>query len=415
MRLWVYAVRRIALAIPVVVGILSVVFVIICALPQTDVACSFYHPVGGTSSCTTTIPCPSNPGASCSNPVYEQAVQALGVQQPIFVRWAIYMEDVFTFNWGYVSPESALGQGSTDSGLPMLAGQPVTTVISQFLPYTIELVLLTLFFTLLVVVPIQKRARAHPGGAADRTAFALTLPGLGFPLLIVGGLVLNAAAFAFGNPGAPSGICAGQSSVFLDFWGSWPQPPCTPLYGTTNLGPVGFPSWLHIGYISTPTGFPTVDALLHGYGWLALDTLARMVLPALVLAFVAVSVVFRSARYVSFERRDLEFLRGARAQGLPESEVTQRYAGRSSLAEVISGIGPALIMTLGMVPVVEVIFNLWGIGTLFVFAVIGGVRHWDPGVLIGILVVSALFVLVVRVVTDVVRAYLDPRFRLERA
>ena len=89
MRLWVYAVRRVALALPVVIGILTVVFVLICAIPRTEVACSFYSPVGRTSPCTTTIPCPTNPATICPNPVYEAAVQQLGLNQPIFVQWLI--------------------------------------------------------------------------------------------------------------------------------------------------------------------------------------------------------------------------------------------------------------------------------------------------------------------------------------
>jgi len=413
MHLWVYAVRRIALAIPVVLGILTVVFVIICVLPRAEIACTFYPSAGPATPCTTTTPCLGNPGSDCPNPVYERAVQQLGLQRPIFVQYAIYLADVFTFHLGYVSPDSALGTGSTNTGLPALAGQSVTTVIGEFLPYTVELVLLTFFFTLLIVIPLQKRARAHPGGTADRIAFALSLPGVAIPLFLVGSLALAAVTFAAGGPAAPSAICGGQSTVFLDFYGSWPQPPCVPLYGTASLGPVGYPIWLHMGFISTPTGFPTVDALLHGNIGLAVDTLARMVLPALVLTFVTASVVLRYARYSRIERTDLEFLRGARSRGLPESEVTRRISGRSSAAEVSSTIGPALLMTLGMVPVVELLFNLWGIGTLFVYAFLGGVRHWDPGILLGILVTSTLLVVVVRVVMDVVHAYLDPRFRQE--
>lgn len=415
MRLWVYAVRRLLLTIPVVIGIMTVLFVALSILPQGALACAYGSPRGGVSPCSQYIPCPNNPGQICSNPVYQQAIQSLGLNQPVVIQWSIFMWHLGTFQWGYVSPYSALGTGTTGTGLPAFGGQPVTSVLAAFLPYSIELVLLTLLFTMLVVVPIQRRATAHPGRVSDRTAFALSVPGFGVPLLILGPLALMAATLAAGGPDAPSGICAGKSTVFLDFFGSWPVPPCTPLYGSKNLGPVGFPNWLLGGFHSTPTGFPTVDALLHGEVWLAGDTVARMIVPALVLAFLAVSVVLRTVRYTPVQREERTYLRAARASGLPESEVTGRLAGQSSLATITSAIAPAVAMTLCMLPVVEIIFNLYGVGVLFYLAQYGshypGQVSFDPAMLFGIVAACALIVLAVSVATDILRAYLDPRIR----
>jgi len=157
-----------------------------------------------------------------------------------------------------------------------------------------------------------------------------------------------------------------------------------------------------------------VDALLNGNGWLALDTLLRMAVPALLLAFVAIAAVFRSVRFASPRPVDLVFLRAARARGLPESRVLTRHAGRYTISQILSAYWPALFMVLAFLPLVESIFNLWGVGRLYIYAILGGrPQDWDFGVVFGILLAGALIVLLVSFVLDVLQAQVDPRFRLE--
>ncbi len=316
------------------------------------------------------------------------------------------------FNGGYVSPSSVVGTGSGGLGLPGFHGQAVTSVLAIFLPYTIELVLFAFLVTSLVVFLIQRRTTAYPGHAADRTARVVTLLGYGIPLVLLGTLALFGAADALGGATSVSPICP-KDSTFLDFYGSWPQPPCDPLYGTFNLDPIGFPLWLVQGYHSTPTGFPTLDALLHGNGWLALDTLFRMAVPALLLALVAIAAVFRFVRFASPRAKGLEFLRAARARGLPESTVLKRHAGRYTISQILPAYWPALFMVLAFLPLVEVIFNLWGVGRIYVDAIIGLPKDWDFGMIFGTLIAGALIVLCASFILDVLRAYVDPRFCLE--
>lgn len=113
MRMWVYIVRRAVLVFPVFVGVLTVLFVLVSTLPEVDRTCAFYPstapnpsplPVsssaGGTTPCSATIPCPSNPAQICPNPTYQSAVNALGLDQPTFVQWAIFVGNGLTFQWG---------------------------------------------------------------------------------------------------------------------------------------------------------------------------------------------------------------------------------------------------------------------------------------------------------------------------
>jgi len=413
MRMWVYVVRRAVPVIPVVIGVLTVLFVLVSSLPVVDRTCA-YAPPGRTSSpCSMTIQCPGNPAQSCPNPAYESAVNSLGLNQPVFVQWAIFVGNGLTFHWGYVTESSSLGLGDTEAGLPELDGQSVTSVLAAFLPYSIELLVLAFVIAAPVLIYLQRQSAAYPGRTVDHAARGLTLLGYGIPIFLLGTLALFGATLTLGGPDATSRICGAPNTVYLDFWGSWPEPPCASLFGTTNIGPVGYPNWLGFGYISTPTGFPTVDALLHGNDWLALDTLFRLALPALLLALVAIAATVRYARY---DPTPFEFLRAARARGLPESRVVRRYAGRYTVSQMLAGYRPVLFVVLGSLPVVEVLFNLWGVGRLFVLAAAPGTYppyfQWDVGLTFGTLLAGTLLVLLASFVLDVARAYIDPRSRI---
>jgi len=424
MRMWVYVVRRVVLAIPVLVGVMTVLFVFVSALPEVERTCAFYpstspYPSSGyrgsqsstaTSPCTTTIPCSGNPESVCPNPSYQAAVNSLGLNQPIYIQWAIYVGNSLSFQWGYINPSSPLGSGETGTGLPTLAGQSVTSVLAEFAPYSFELLLLTFAIAFLVVVPLQSRAVARPGGRSDHATRALTICGLGITLVILAPLALFGATYAFGGPAAASPICGSQSTVFLDIYRSWPIPPCPSLYGGNNSS-INYPSWLNWGYQSTPTGFPTVDAAVHGQFWLALDTLLRMLLPALLLAFVAIAVILRYVRYDPTDRMDLEFLRGARARGLPESKVFPRQARRYTFCATLPALMFALIWVFSFLWIVELLFGLWGVGTLFFYAIVDLSRHPDYAVLYGLMLLFAYLFVATDIFAGSLRAYLDPRFR----
>ncbi|HKN07656.1 MAG TPA: hypothetical protein VJ021_08715 [Thermoplasmata archaeon] len=222
MRMWVYIVRRAVVVLPVFLGVLTVLFVLVSSLPTVTRTCSFGPPSGTQSPCTATIPCPADPSQLCPNPTYQSAVNGLGLNQPIFVQWAIFVGNGLTFQWGYVSQSSALGTGAGSLSLPAFHDQAVTSVLAIFLPYTIELVLFAFLVTLLVVFLILRRATAHPGQAADHMARTLMLLGYGIPLVFLVPFALFGAADALGGATSASPICLGNSTI-LDFIGSWPS------------------------------------------------------------------------------------------------------------------------------------------------------------------------------------------------
>jgi peptide/nickel transport system permease protein len=410
MRMWVYVVRRAALVVPVLIGVMTILFVLISALPTVDRTCSFYHPNGHASPCSATEACPGNPSTLCPNPVYLSAVAALGLNKPIIVQWAIYMENTLTFNWGYVAHGSNLGLGV--GGLPALAGLPVTTVVAQFLPYTIELALLSLLFILIISIPLGNLSAVYRNRPIDQASRVMSFSGFAIPGFLLGSLVLAVAVFSAGGPGAHSPICGGLNPLFLDFYGSWPTPPCTVLYGTANLGAAGYPNWLITAYISTPTGFPTIDAAIHGEWALAADTLLRLILPALVIAYGTIALLLRFVRNSMLEVMNQDYIRTARAKGLPESTVIKKHAGKNSLNVTITVLGLTFAAFITGFPVIEIVFNLWGIGRLYAFSVTGSASQWDLGVLFGTTILFTFLVVAANIIVDILYAYLDPRVRL---
>jgi ABC-type dipeptide/oligopeptide/nickel transport system permease component len=412
MRMWVYVVRRAALVVPVVIGVMTVLFVLISALPVGTRACSFFHPSGKQNPCDPTIPCPTDPSKLCPNPAYVAAVNALGLNKPIFVQWAIYVGNALTFNWGYVAQGSALGTGAQGFGLPPLAGQSVASVLWQFLPYTVELALLSLLFILIISLPLGNLSAVYRNRPVDQASRIMSFSGFAIPTFLLGTLALAAVTFALGGPATKSVLCGGTSTVFQDFYGSWPQPPCAPLFGTTNLNPIGYPNWLAGGYISSPTGFPTIDAMIHGQYYLAADTLLRIVLPALVIAYGTVAVLLRFVRNSMLEVMNQDYIRTARAKGLPESTVIKKHAGRNSLNVTITVLGLTFAGFITGFPVIEVVFNLWGVGRLYAYSVVGPARDWDFAVLFGTTLLFTYLVVAANIIVDVLYAYLDPRVRL---
>lgn len=414
MRMWVYVVRRAILVIPVVIGVMTVLFVLISALPVNQRACSFAPPSGRASPCSPTIPCPTptNPNAICPNPVYLRAISALGLDKPIPVQWAIYMGNALIFNWGYVSDGSALGTGNSPAGLPKLAGEPVITVVGQFLPYTLELAMLSLLFILIIALPLGNLSAVYRNRPIDQASRVMSFSGFAIPSFLLGTFALIAAVYAFGGPAVHSPICGSQNTAFLDLWGSWPNPPCVPLYGTTNISPIGYPNWIQSGYISTPTGFPTLDAAIHGQYWLALDTVLRLIIPALVIAYGTVAILLRFVRNSMLEVMSLDYIRTARAKGLPESQVIKKHAGRNSLNVTITVLGLVFAGFITGFPVIESVFNLWGLGRLYAYAVVGNPKDWDFGILFGTTLLFTYLVVVANIIVDILYAYLDPRVRL---
>jgi peptide/nickel transport system permease protein len=160
---------------------------------------------------------------------------------------------------------------------------------------------------------------------------------------------------------------------------------------------------------STP--FLLFESLFRGDFAAFLQALKLAALPALVLSTIPLAVITRMTRSTMVEELGKDYVRTARAKGAPETRVVGRHALKNALIPVVTVTGLQTGALLGGAVLTETVFNWPGIGKY----VVDGVRdHDSPVVVAGVLLVSALFVLV-NLAVDLLYHAIDPRLRREAA
>jgi len=147
-------------------------------------------------------------------------------------------------------------------------------------------------------------------------------------------------------------------------------------------------------------------------GWLPVagfSTPAHVILPAICLGGIYAAQIARLTRAGLLEVIDEDYIRTARAKGLSEPRVVVRHALRSALLPVVSYLGPAAARILTGSLVVELIFNIPGMGRQFVQAALDR----DYTLVMGTVILFSAFLIVMNLVVDVVYGWLDPRMRHE--
>jgi ABC-type dipeptide/oligopeptide/nickel transport system permease component len=394
MKMWVYIIRRAVLLVPVVIGVMTITFLLVSAIPIQQKLLAELGPskIGYAPyvSCGTVG---INQPGMCRNPSYWNGIHQLGLDQPIPVQWGRYIFNSLTLNWGTTDPHS---EASTFYSLT--SRTPVTTVLSWYLPYTLELAALSLFFILLLAIPLGNRSAVYRNRPVDQATRVMSFSGFALPGFLLATLVLLGMTIVTASI-APT--CNTQATP-LDFWyGSWPPASCF-------SGGV-YPSWISPYLHTSPTGFPTVDALVHGQWGLAFDTLRRLFLPALVIAYGSVAGILRFVRNSMLEVMNLDFVRTARSKCVPEAQVVGRHAGRNSLNVTVTVLGLTFAAFVGGFPVIEDVFHLRGIGLVLTYSIQPAP---DLGLIFGSTLLFTILVVLANIIVDILYAYLDPRVRL---
>jgi peptide/nickel transport system permease protein len=240
-------------------------------------------------------------------------------------------------------------------GYSFLNGEPVNTIVSQDLPRTASLVAGGVVLWLIVGLAVGILSATRARSLFDRLATVGVLAGLSMPTFVLGQLLLL--------------------GVFL------------------QLNKHGF-TWVQNGY-EGPSQSIT--------GWLG-----HMVLPWITLATVSAAVYSRLSRGSLLDTLGEDYIRTARAKGLSERRVVFRHGVRAALTPVVSQLGIDVGTLLGGVVVTEDVFGLGGLGQDSVRAIVNG----DLPLIIGFVLIAALFVVVANIIVDLVYVLLDPRVRI---
>jgi peptide/nickel transport system permease protein len=428
MRMWTYVARRALLIPPVLIGVVTITFILFTALPvqyellthfgaptpkqhcgyQKQCTCATLDPtsVHGNSCTCISPPTTTTPSGICQNPVYQEDVHRLGLDNPIPEQWATYIYRSFTFNWGYVSNYSQVALT-----YPQLKGTPVSTAIAWELPYTIELAALSLLIILAIAVPLGNASAVFRNRPIDQLSRVMSFSGYALPGFLLGSLAVTGVillllphtGFLVRPPWCPGGEA-------IDAELTYSLPPYTSCYSGLAVG-ASYPSWIANGIQSTPTGFLTIDALVHHDPWLSLDSVLRDLLPAIVIAYGTVAILLRYVRNSMLEVLNFDFVRTARAGGVPEKTVVGRHAGRNSLNVTITVLGLTFAGFLGGFPVIEDVFRLNGIGELLAVAADPS-PALDFAVIFGSTILFTFIIVIANLIVDVFYALLDPRVRL---
>lgn len=136
--------------------------------------------------------------------------------------------------------------------------------------------------------------------------------------------------------------------------------------------------------------------------------LKNLVLPVIVLALPQIAIISRLTRAGMVEVLHSNYVRTARAKGLPEHRIVTKHALRAALLPLVSYLGPACAGLLTGSLVVEQIFNLPGLGKFFVISAM----QRDYTVVMGMVIFYAALILVLNLIADLLYAALDPRVKL---
>jgi oligopeptide transport system permease protein len=226
------------------------------------------------------------------------------------------------------------------------AGKPVSEIFIERFPVTLTLGLTAFVIEIILGISLGIVAARQKGRWSDKTLLALTLVVISIPVFVLGFV----AQYIFG--------------VKL----GW-------------LPPAGIADGWPISYI----------------------------MPAFVLASLSLAYVLRLTRSKLLETFNADFMRTAKAKGLPQRTITRRYALRNSLIPVITYLGTDLGGLLAGAVVTETIFNIPGIGQQLATSI----RLQETPVVVGFVTIIVIIFNLSNLLVDILYAYLDPRIRYE--
>jgi ABC-type dipeptide/oligopeptide/nickel transport system permease component len=160
--------------------------------------------------------------------------------------------------------------------------------------------------------------------------------------------------------------------------------------------------------IQTLTGFYLIDSAITG-NWIAFKDVAwHIVLPALTLAAYPIGLIARMTRATMLEVLSQDYIRTARAYGIPGSFITYVYALKNAIGPTLNVIGLTLASALTGTFFTEIVFNWPGLG----FFTVHSLLNVDYPVIMGITLLAASGYVIINLIVDLAQAWIDPRISL---
>ncbi|MBD9529675.1 ABC transporter permease [Paracoccus sp. PAR01] len=298
------------------------------------------------------------PERQMNNPeIVAAAKERWGLDKTLAERYVIYVVN--------------LAQG--DLGTSFTTRRPVSADLAERLPATFELVLAAMTFATVVGVGLGVLSARYQNGPIDHFSRIFALLGSSLPVFWSGLILLYLLTVQLGWFPGPGRLSAHTP----------PPPPITGLY--------------------------TLDSLLTGNIPVFLESLHRLMLPAIVLGWSVVGVITRLVRSSLLEVLGQDYIRTARAKGALEGRVMIHHALRNALIPTLTIIGFAFAYLITGAVLTEAVFSWPGIGSYAVSAA----RALDYPAIIGVTLLGSLAFLLANLATDIAYGLVNPKVKLQ--
>ncbi|MFQ5954229.1 MAG: ABC transporter permease [Kiloniellales bacterium] len=274
----------------------------------------------------------------------EMLRERLGLNDPVLVQFSRYVVNTVQGRFG----------------ISYRIGRPVSELVIERLPATLELSFVAALFALIVGVPMGVYTALRPGRWLTKVFLVVSLIGISLPTFLIGILLI----LVFG--------------VLL----GW-----LPTFGRGEV--------VHLGWWST--GLMTVS------GW------KSMIMPAFTLGMFQLTLIMRLVRSEMLEVLRTDYVKFARARGLTDRAVHFGHALKNTLVPVITITGLQLGSIIAFAIITETVFQWPGMGLLFLQAI----QFVDIPIMSSYLVLIAFFFVVINLVVDILYHVVDPRLRVE--
>ncbi|RJE84174.1 ABC transporter permease subunit [Paracoccus onubensis] len=287
---------------------------------------------------------------------HAQLTAMLGYDKPLIMQYLNFLGRLF--------------QG--DLGNSLSTNKPVLNEFLTLFPATVELGLCAIFLAVIIGVPVGVLAAIKRGSWFDQISMTSALVGFSMPIFWWGLLLI----------------------IFFSGYLGW-----TPVSGRIS----------YLYYFPNVTGFMLIDSLLSGQEGAFKSAVLHLILPAIVLSTIPLAVIARQTRSAMLEVMGEDYVRTARAKGMPGRRVIGVHALRNAMIPVITTIGLQIGVLMAGAILTETIFSWPGIGKWMVDAISS--RDY-PVVQSGLLLI-AILVMVVNLLVDLTYGLINPRIRVK--
>ncbi len=289
------------------------------------------------------------------DPVNQMVGQDTSLEDRIQLRKDLGLDDPIAVQFGRFIWNAA----KFDFGISYQVKQPVTTIIADRFPATLELALTAALFAILLGIPMGVYTGIHRNSWLSKVFLSVSLIGISLPTFLIGILLIYVFAVTLG---------------------------VLPSFGRGEVVRLG--RWT--------TGFLTISGL------------KALILPAITLGLFQMTLITRLVRSQMLEVLRTDYIKFARARGLSDKAVNFGHALKNTLIPVITIIGLQLGAVIAFAIITETVFQWPGMGLLF----IQSVQNADIPVMSAYLLLVAFLFVLINFVVDLLYVWVDPRIRI---